>query len=74
MTDIRLAGQVDGWQVAATARAITPDIPVIYATAQPAEASLRVPESAFIRKPYVPAVVVEIGGELLARPDDAEKG
>jgi CheY-like chemotaxis protein len=70
VTDIHLAGPVDGWEVATTARKINPTVPVIYATAQPAEASQRVPDSAFIPKPYTPAAVVETGDGLLARADD----
>jgi two-component system OmpR family response regulator len=74
VTDIRPAGPVDGWEVATTARKINPSVPVIYATAQSVEASLRVPDSAFIQKPYAPSVVVETGDEMLALPRDAEKG
>jgi CheY-like chemotaxis protein len=66
VTDIRLGGDIDGWEVAAKARTNYPGVPVIYATAQLADASLCVPESAFIPKPYVPAVVVEKGYAMIA--------
>ena len=50
-TDIRLPGEVDGWDVAERFRAIDPRLPVIYATAF-RKTQTPVPGSLFFRKPY----------------------
>ena len=52
VTDIRLAGYLSGWDVAEAFRAVRPDMPVIYASANEAEKSRRVPGSVFFAKPY----------------------
>lgn len=51
VTDIRLIGAVTGWDVAETARAMLPDIAVIYASANPAIESRLVSGSVFFSKP-----------------------
>jgi CheY-like chemotaxis protein len=56
-TDIRLPGKADGWTVAERFRAVSPTLPVLYATGysvsqNPVEGSL------FFRKPYRPSQVV----------------
>ena len=51
LTDIRLGGTVDGWQVAERFREIRPDGPVIYVSANPDLASRRVRDSVFLSKP-----------------------
>ena len=51
LTDIRLGGSVDGWQVAEQFREIHPDGAVIYVSANPDLASRRVRDSAFLGKP-----------------------
>ena len=51
LTDIRLGGAVDGWQVAERFREIHPDGPVIYVSANPDLASRRVRNSVFLDKP-----------------------
>ncbi len=51
LTDIRLGGAVDGWQVAERFRHIHPDGPVIYVSANPDLASRRVRDSVFLGKP-----------------------
>ena len=51
LTDIRLGGAVDGWQVAERFREIRPDGPVIYVSANPDLASRRVRDSVFLSKP-----------------------
>jgi CheY-like chemotaxis protein len=58
-TDIRLAGSMSGWDVAAAFRKAHPKIPVIYTSGDPLNAELAVPESVFIAKPYEPATIVE---------------
>lgn len=51
LTDIRLIGAMTGWDVAEAYRAQCPDIPVIYASANPSIAARRVSDSLFIEKP-----------------------
>lgn len=50
ITDIRL-GDIDGWEVAAHARAGRPDLPVIYVSGYPTEGQ-RVDRAVFLSKPY----------------------
>ena len=58
-TDIRLPGELSGWDVAEHCRAQHPDLPVIYATGYSEAAPRRVSGSAFFRKPYRPAEIVK---------------
>jgi CheY-like chemotaxis protein len=51
VTDIRLAGYLSGWDVAEAFRAVRPDMPVIYASANEVEKTRRVPGSVFFTKP-----------------------
>ena len=51
VTDIRLPGAVDGWQVAQSARARYPVLPVMYVSANPIDQQRRVPDSIFLGKP-----------------------
>ena len=61
ITDIRLPGPFDGWQIAREARARWPDIPVVYVTGEGDEDWPRkgVPGSLLLQKPYT-------AGKLLA--------
>jgi hypothetical protein len=58
-TDIQLAGQLTGWDVAERFRAIHPEAAVIYASGNSVDRSRRVVGSMFFDKPYLPAHVVE---------------
>ncbi len=51
VTDIRLGGLVDGWDVAEACRKIWPQLPVIYVSANPIVEKRRVEGSAFLSKP-----------------------
>ena len=57
-TDIRLAGQMDGWYLAERFRAKNRYGPVIYATAYPGGPVRRVTQSGFLPKPYLPSAIV----------------
>ena len=74
VTDIRLRGTMDGWEVARQAREIDPEFPVVYITAAHANqwASRGVPNSVLLTKPFVPAQLVTAVAELLntVRPED----
>ena len=51
-TDIRMPGATDGWQLAREARALLPDIRVIYATGLGDAASGLENGERYVRKPY----------------------
>jgi CheY-like chemotaxis protein len=64
-TDIRLPGVLDGWQIAQHAREVYPAIHVIYASGYSGDLSAQVPNSLYVRKPYLPAAIIaEITGRL----------
>ena len=68
-TDINLGHGMDGIALARHARAMLPDLPVIYASARVAglEPRQRVPGALFVRKPYDPEAV----GRIIASLFDA---
>lgn len=51
LTDIRMAGNVSGWDLAEAARRIQPEIEVIYMSGYSAEQPKRVDRSVFLTKP-----------------------
>jgi CheY-like chemotaxis protein len=66
-TDINLPGGMDGAALARRARALLPDLPVVYASARAnlLDPALRVPGSIFVPKPYAPALVGRILADTL---------
>jgi DNA-binding response OmpR family regulator len=75
ITDIRLPGQLDGWQIAQEARVRWADIPVIYVTGEgdadwPAKG---VPGSLILQKPYSAGKLLAtvrklFSGKMVAQP------
>jgi CheY-like chemotaxis protein len=65
VTDIRLPGAVDGWQVAQSARARYPTLPVIYVSANPIHEDRRVPGSIFLGKPCDVGVLLKACDQLV---------
>lgn len=65
-TDISLRDSIDGWTVAAEARALRPDLPVIYATGYSPDPVRCVDGALFFRKPYLPMAIIAAANELLA--------
>jgi CheY-like chemotaxis protein len=67
VTDIHLAGKMDGWEVAKQAREIDPEFPIIYMTGAAADewASHGVPNSILLAKPFAPAQLVTAISNLL---------
>ncbi len=63
-TDIRLPGLLDGWAIAERARALNPDVKVVYATGYSADKPRQVPNSRFLMKPYRPQAVLDTFAEL----------
>jgi CheY-like chemotaxis protein len=67
ITDINLAGELNGWDVARRAREIYPEIPIIYMTGAAADQwpSHGVPHSILLNKPFAPAQIVTAVATLL---------
>jgi CheY-like chemotaxis protein len=59
ITDIQLAGELTGWDVAEEFRAARPDIPVIYASGNSHENPRKVQGSVFFNKPYCTSDLLE---------------
>lgn len=64
-TDVNLPGSINGAELAVRARALRPDLPIVYASGryQPTDIGVLVPRSVFVSKPYDPDDV----GMLLTR-------
>ena len=58
LTDIRLNGGMNGWQVGEEVRRRDANMPVIYASGQPVEPPRQVPGSLFFHKPYSPSEIL----------------
>jgi CheY-like chemotaxis protein len=67
VTDINLGSTATGWDVARHAREKNPDIPVVYMTGTDGHdwASLGVPNSVLIAKPFAPAQILTAVSQLL---------
>lgn len=67
ITDIKLVSKVTGWDVARHGRELNPDLPVVYVTGSERHdwASLGVPNSVLIEKPFAPAQVLTAVSQLL---------
>jgi DNA-binding response OmpR family regulator len=66
VTDIRLPGKVDGWQIAERCREHNPDLPVIYATGFSPVAARPVSGSMMLQKPFHPEEIVKAVREMTA--------
>lgn len=62
LTDIQLAGELDGWDVAEACRAARPGMPVIYASGNAAVQSRLVTGSRFFGKPFRISALIEAAG------------
>ena len=51
VTDIRLAEEMTGWDVAEAVRVMYPEVPVIYASGAPNDQGREVPDSISLKKP-----------------------
>jgi DNA-binding response OmpR family regulator len=66
VTDIRLGGAVDGWQVAEACRQTWPGLPVIYVSANPIAESRKAAGSVFLSKPVDIENLVAVCRNLIA--------
>ncbi len=69
VTDIRLSGPLNGWDLAAEARSLDPAIAVIYVSANPPAPDRDVGGSVFIDKPALAGQVIAAARALLAGND-----
>lgn len=66
-TDISLRNSIDGWALAAQARALRPELGVVYATGYAPDAPQLVEGSLFFKKPYLPTTIIAAVRELTKR-------
>jgi CheY-like chemotaxis protein len=66
-TDIRLPGEIDGWDVAEHCRQVDPQMPVVYATGHSLAEHRPVSGSRFFQKPYRTATIIDAIRDLLGR-------
>jgi CheY-like chemotaxis protein len=71
VTDIRLPGGPDGWEIARHARELKADIPVVFATADSAAdwPVKGVPNSVVVQKPYAGAQLLTALSTLMTTAD-----
>jgi CheY-like chemotaxis protein len=76
LTDIRIPGVIDGWEVARRARELQPSIPVIYMTGDSAAQRQRngVPGSVLLQKPFADAQLISVLTNLLDPAAPSEVG
>jgi DNA-binding NtrC family response regulator len=67
VTDIKLNGKIEGWEIAKHAREIDPAFLVVYMTGDSADdwAANGVPNSILLTKPFAPAQLVTAVSQLL---------
>jgi len=70
-TDVNLAGDLDGTELAVKARQLRPDLPIVYSSGRHAAVGLTsmVTRSLFVPKPYRPAEVCVLLARLTDCPD-----
>ena len=67
-TDIRMPGELSGWDVAERARSVRPDIPVIYASGFSDDQQRIVPGAYYFKKPYRASAIIEAACGLGVAP------
>lgn len=65
LTDLRLPGTIDGWDIAERARQLRPELPVIYASAYSYVTPRQVPGSVTLDKPYRAEALLDALDSLL---------
>jgi CheY-like chemotaxis protein len=70
VTDIQLAGQLTGWDVAEGFRAVHPDMPILYVSGNPIDALRRVSASIFLSKPHRSAAISDACRQLIESRND----
>ncbi len=67
MTDLQLGAGMNGRTLAAAARGLQPDLPIIFMTGLPDPDDVAGPNERVIVKPYEPSALANAARELLAR-------
>jgi CheY-like chemotaxis protein len=67
VTDIRLRGLMDGWDVAEGFRRLKAEIPVVYASGTLPDERRMVPGSVFVAKPFLASELVAVCNKLISR-------
>ena len=65
LTDLRLPGRIDGWDIAEAARERRPDLPVVYVSAYSYVTPRQVPGSIMLDKPTAPEEIIDALKSLL---------
>ncbi|MBP1294244.1 response regulator [Bradyrhizobium elkanii] len=66
VTDIKLSGKIDGWQIAERCREHDPELPVVYASGFSPVKPRPVAGSPFLQKPYHPEDIVKAVSDAAA--------
>jgi CheY-like chemotaxis protein len=76
VTDVRLPGGSDGWEIARHAREMKADLPVVYTTADSAAdwPAKGVPNSIVVQKPYAGAQLLTAISMLITAADTNRNG
>jgi CheY-like chemotaxis protein len=71
VTDVRLPGGADGWEIARHARELRGDLPVVYTTGDSAAdwPANGVPNSVVVQKPYAAAQLLTAISTLMTKAD-----
>jgi DNA-binding response OmpR family regulator len=71
VTDVKLGGKVDGWDIGHRVRELVSDMPVVYMSGNSGHewSSKGVPNSVFVAKPFVSAQVITAISTLLNEVD-----
>ncbi len=67
IADVKLGGNISGWDVARHAREVNQELPVVYITGFYVEdwAAQGVPKSTLVQKPFAPAQIITAISQLL---------
>ncbi len=71
VTDVRLPGGPDGWEIGRRARELRPDLPIVYTTGDSAIdwSAQGVPKSVVVQKPYAGAQLLTALSTLVTAAD-----
>lgn len=71
VTDIRLPGDADGWDIARHARELKPELPIVYTTGDSAGdwTAKGVPNSLVVQKPYAGAQLLTAISTVMTKAD-----
>ena len=72
-TDIQLGGELNGWDIAESLRAMQPDLAVIYTSGNGVDRTRQVSRALFFDKPYDCSRVAEACQELLSATDGPDR-